>query len=191
MSLTSNQFLSVLDSQRGEWVNLCARLGVPNHYVNEVIQNCYLALWRYVKPEKVTDGKRVSHGYMYMALKSGWIRVRYENKKANMVSCDNLDYIVENNEPYNEQERENHFIYENQLKWFSDEISRQLGEFSRHHLRFYKIYTSASNPSYRELEKATGISYMTFWNDMNIIKSKILIAENQALWDSIKHEYRI
>ena len=182
----------VLEKHRKSWEAQCRNIGVRPDAIGEVIQNAYITIWKYTDPSKITNGTSVSHGYMYFALRSSWMQLfnsdRNKDKKVlteNMdVYCDpNFEQYVKNNGKVS--------IYEEQLKEFSDSILEQLTEFSTHHARFYKIYTSAQKPSYRELERDTGISYMTFYNDMNIIKAKILTQENQNKWDSINHELRL
>lgn len=190
MSSTNDKFINLVENNRAEWVSMCKRLGVKEQDISEVIQKCYITLWKYAKPEKVTFNGNVSRGYMFFALRSAWFQLCSENNKNRFKPDDNVDSLIDTYKSYNDEERVKMITYENQLKAFSDDIIDQLSELSTHHARFYKIYTSGAAPSYRELERVTGISYATFWNDMNRIKDKIKTKENQLAWDSINHNLR-
>ncbi len=176
--LNSSRVQRILDKDREEWLDITRRIGVPNHLIPEVVQEAYMLVWRYANPDKIIVNDKVSSGYMYFTIRSAWLVISWKNK------MESLTNYFDDGRP-DEQMEEESGEYIQLFDRFTKKLFDSLHSVNPHYARLYKIYTSAENPSYRTLEKETGISYMTFFNDMKIVKEILDTPENREEWNKL------
>ena len=141
--------------------------GYISDYAEDIVQECYLQILSGdINNNKAFKDETINLPYVVQALKFQCIKfLKAKNKIIKVEFDENYDLEHECKLQDLIEQQETH-----------EEIRKVLRDAHFYYETLYLIYTSAENPSYRDLSEKTGISLMTIYNDMQKIKE---IIENE------------
>ena len=90
----SLEWLRIVAKQHDEWVKIVNSFGEYN-YAEDIVQEGYLALIKYAKPENIIKDNKMTRGYMYFTLRSIYYQYYNKKRKVKKISIDNDDINIQ------------------------------------------------------------------------------------------------
>lgn len=87
-------WLRIVASQHEDWVKIVNGFGEYN-YAEDIVQESYLRLFLYAKPENIIKDKKVSRGYMFFTLRSLYFQYYNSKRKITKVSIDDDENFIQ------------------------------------------------------------------------------------------------
>ena len=158
------EWLSIVAEQHDEWVKIINSFGEYN-YAEDLVQESYLALVKYAKPEKIIKDGKAARGYMFFTLRSIFYQYYNKKKKINKISIDNLDYLIQlpDQTDYEEQEAFH------KICLMVDDLSDSWHWYDK---KLWKLY-SQTDMSIRKLAAETKISWVSIFNTLKGLKQEV------------------
>ena len=156
------EWVSVVAKDHKEWVKLVKTFG-EDFYAEDIVQESYLRLYRYCKPENVIQNGQVNKGFMYFVLRNLYLLHIKSEKKGEMVNLDNLPLLKD--EPTNLPKEE---AYARMLSKIYEEVD----SWHWYDKQLFTIYKD-TDLSIRDIAKETTISSSSIFNTLKNCKSKV------------------
>ena len=160
----SAQWLEKVAERHTEWINIIKGFG-EYEYAEDIVQECYLVLYKYANEEKIINNGEVSRGYLYFTLRSLYYQFYKNKRKIKKVSIDNEQHTYEI--PYETQVDEQ--IAYNKICTMIDEHIQDWKWYER---RLYQLYRD-SGLSIRGIAKETNISWVSIFNTLKNAKHEL------------------
>ena len=174
----SAQWLEKVAERHTEWVNIIKGFG-EYEYAEDLVQECYITLYKYANEEKIIKNGEVSRGYLYFTLRSLYFQFYKNKRKIKKVSIDNEEYTkeVEDNQNLDEE-----IAYNKICTMIDDHID----EWRWYERRLFQLYRD-SGLSIRGIAKETNISWVSIFNTLKNAKHE-LKEKFQEDYDDLKNK---
>ena len=90
----SADWLGLVAKQHDEWVEIVKSFG-ETRYAEDIVQEAYIALYKYAIPENVMEDGRIRRGYMFFTLRSLYYQFYNKSKKIKKISLDNEENFLQ------------------------------------------------------------------------------------------------
>jgi len=156
-------WLKIVAEHHDRWVKIINSFGEYD-YAEDIVQEMYIALQKYSKPESIIKNGKVSNGYVFFTLRSLYYQFYNAKNKVQKVNID--DYKIESFSDI-EQEKAYHKV--------CTLIDDHIENWHWYDQKLFKLYRD-TDMSIRKIAKETGISWVSIFNTLK--KCKLDLKEN-------------
>ena len=158
-------WLEIVARQHKEWIRIVNGFGEYD-YAEDIVQESYLILYKYAKPEKVIENGIIRRGYMYFTLRTTYYLYYNSKRKVRKVSIDDGVIQLEDDSDLREQEAYNYIC---------EKIDQEIEDWHWYDKKLFVLYRD-TNMSIRKIAAETKISWVSIFNTLknakNILKEK-------------------
>lgn len=160
----SADWLELVAKDHDKWIKLVEGFG-EHQFQDDIVQEAYLALYKYTTPEKIIHDGKVSQGYMYFTLKTITYQFYNAKNKITKVSLDDEENVLQLvAEDTIEEQQAFHQIC--QL------IDKEMESWSWYNRKLTELYRD-TDMSIRKIAAATNISFVSIFNTLKNCKNEI------------------
>lgn len=174
------EWLKIVAKDHKEWVKLVESFG-EDFFAEDIVQESYLRLHKYCKPENVIQDGQVNKAFMYFVLRNLFLLNIKAEKKNAMVSLENLGVLKD--EPTNLTKEES---YARMLSKINEEVD----SWHWYDKQLFTIYKD-TDLSIRKIANETTISSSSIFNTLKNCKGKIKLKFNEDYQDYINEDYEL
>lgn len=156
-------WLKIVANEHDHWIRIINSFGEYD-YAEDIVQEMYLALEKYAKPDNIIKNGKVSNGYVFFTLRSLYYQFYNAKNKITKVSVDNVQLEHFSN-------LEEHEAYDK----FCQTLDKYIDKWHWYDQKLFRLYRD-TDMSIRKLAKETGISWVSIFNTLK--KCKIDLKEN-------------
>ncbi len=161
-----------------EWVNIIKSFGERN-YAEDLVQETYLMLYKWSKPEKYLINGKVNKGYIWLCLRNSFLLYQREKKKAIKIDLEAIQELSTN------EINVNFFEAKEKIHTF---INQEVKSWNYFDQKLYDLHI-IKKISMHKLAKETKISFTTIYGSMNSCKERLKVAVGEEYEDFINQEY--
>jgi len=172
------KWLAIVAKQHNEWIRIVNSFGEYD-YAEDIVQEAYLILYKYAKPEKVIEGDFIRRGYMYFTLRTTYYLYYNQKRKVNKVSIDDGHLQLEDTNNVEEHEAYNKIC----LK-----IDKEIEDWHWYDKKLFILYRD-SGMSIRKIAAETKISWVSIFNSLKNAKGIIRDKLNEDYQDYLNEDY--
>lgn len=158
------KWLAIVAKQHKEWIQIVNAFGEYN-YAEDIVQESYIALYKYADPEKIIENGKVKRGYMFFTLRSLLFQFYNKKKKIKKIRIDDDTNFLEIPDIDNIEENDAF----HKLCTLIDEETESWRWYDRKMFNIYR-YTDMS---IRKIAKETSISWVSIFNTLKNCKEII------------------
>lgn len=172
------EWLNIVAKQHKTWIEIVQSFGEYT-YCDDIVQEAYIALSKYAKPENIIKDGKVVRGYMYFTLRNLYYQYYAKKNKVQKISIDQDDNFLQL--PHEDNIEENEAFHK--ICTQIDELSNSWHWYDK---KLWKLY-SQTDMSIRKLAAETHISWVSIFNTIKNLKLEIKdkIQEN---YEDYKHK---
>lgn len=174
----SAQWLEKVAERHTEWVNIIKGFG-EYEYAEDLVQECYITLYKYANEEKIIKDGVVSRGYMYFTLRSLYFQFYKNKRKIKKVCIDNEEHTYEIPD---DTQMDEQIAYNKICTMIDDHIQ----DWRWYERRLFQLYRD-SDLSIRGIAKETNISWVSIFNTLKNAKHE-LKEKFQEDYDDLKNK---
>ncbi len=167
---TTADWLGLVAKQHKEWIKIVNGFGEYD-YAEDIVQESYLILYKYAKPEKVIENGIIRRGYMYFTLRTTYYLYYNSKRKVRKVSIDDGLLQLEDNTDLREQDAYN---------LICEKIDDEIEDWHWYDKKLFVLYRD-TNMSIRKIAAETKISWVSIFNTLK--NAKIILK------DKLKEDY--
>lgn len=158
------QWLEIVAKDHNKWIEIANKLGEYN-YSEDVVQECYIVLYKYTNENKVIKNGKINEGYMFFVIRSVLFQFYNSKKKIKMQSIDDDRFFeqIPNECKMNEQIAYNDFC---------KLLDKKASTFNWYDQKLWKLY-SQTDMSIRKIAAETKISWVSIFNSLKNIKNEL------------------
>ena len=157
-------WLKIVAEQHSEWIKIVHSFGEYN-YAEDLVQEMYLALIKYAKPEKIIKDGKANRGYVFFTLRSIFYQYYNKKKKINKVSLDNDEYLIQIPDDTDYQEQEAFYK-------ICKMIDQEAETWHWYDRKLFKLYRD-TDLSIRKIAEVTSISWVSIFNTLKNCKEEL------------------
>jgi DNA-directed RNA polymerase specialized sigma24 family protein len=176
----SAQWLEKVAERHTEWVNIIKGFG-EYEYAEDLVQECYLVLYKYANEEKIIKNGEVSRGYLFFSLRSLYFQFYKNKRKIKKVSLDNEEHTYEIPD---DTEMDEQIAYNKICTMIDDHIQ----DWRWYERRLFQLYRD-SNLSIRGIAKETNISWVSIFNTLKNAKHELKEKFQEDYDDYINNDF--
>ena len=158
------EWLKLIAKQHDDWVAIVRSFGEYT-YAEDIVQEAYMALIKYAKPENIVKNGKVSRGYMFFTLRSLYYQYYNKKRKVNKVRLDDDQNHLQI--PYTDEIEEHKAFHK--ICTLVDEVSDEWNWYDR---KLWRLY-SRTDMSMRKLANETKISWVSIYNSLKHLKKDL------------------
>ena len=172
--MANGEWLGVVCQYHKEWIEIVKVYGVRD--AEDIVQDMYLKLHKYAKPERIIRNGKLSKGYVYFTLKS-IIAKHFQDKK--IKSVEDFEFVdIEDGEIERKET----------LEVLNEKMDNEMSTWRWYDRKLFEIYRDTEQ-SYRELAKDTNISWVSIYNTIKNCKAKLKKAVGEDYEDYLNEDY--
>ena len=160
----SANWLGLVAKQHDEWVDIVKSFG-ETRYAEDIVQEAYIALYKYAVPENVMEDGRIRRGYMFFTLRSLYYQFYNKRKKVNKISLDSEENFLQLPDESNLAEQE-------AFHKICTMIDEQMEDWNWYNRKLFKLYRD-TDLSIRKIASETHISWVSIFNTLKNCKEEI------------------
>lgn len=173
----SAEWLAIVAKKHNEWINIVKSFGEKSYY-EDIVQQMYIALYKYSSKEKIIKDGIVSNGYIYFTLRSIYFQYYNSKKKVKKISIDNEEYFYEIPD---DTQMDEQIAFNKLCKLIDNEVE----SWEWYNKKLFKIYRDTPL-SIRGIANETNISWVSIFNSLKNAKKKIK-NKFQEDWDDYEN----
>jgi len=157
-------WLELVAKDHDKWLKIVESFG-EHQYQHDIVQEAYLALYKYTSAEKIIHDGKVSEGYMYFTLKTITFQFYNAKRKITKISLDDDESVIQLVAEDNlEEQKAFHQIC--QL------IDQEMESWSWYNRKLTELYRD-TDMSIRKIAAETNISFVSIFNTLKNCKNEI------------------
>jgi len=156
------EWLKIVAKDHKEWVKLVQSFG-EDFFSEDIVQESYIRLYKYCKPENIIQNGQVNKGFMYFVLRNLYLLHIKSEKKNALVSLSGLEVLKDETNDLTKEE-----AYSKMLSKVHEEVD----SWHWYDKQLFTIYKD-TDLSIRDIAKETTISSSSIFNTLKNCKSKI------------------
>ena len=173
-------WLKIVASQHEDWVKIVNGFGEYN-YAEDIVQECYIRLFKYAKPENIIKDNKVSRGYMFFTLRTTFFQYYNSKRKIIKVSIDDEENFLQIADETNLEEHEAF----NKVCLLIDEVAEEWNWYDR---KLFKLYRD-TDLSIRKIAAETSISWVSIFNTLKNCKQDVRNRLDETYEDFKNEDY--
>ena len=162
-----------------EFIQTVRGFGEEN-YAEDIVQEMYIKLSRYKKPEILIVNGIVNRAFIYCVLRSLYFDYCKSKNKVYKVQLNEV-VLSEDMRDKNEQES---------LQKIQDKINAEINSWHWYDKMLFNLYRN-SGMSIRKLSKETKISTSSIFNTIKYCKARLRAAVSEDYWDVLHEDYEL
>lgn len=174
------EWLNIVAKDHKEWVKLVQSFG-EDFFAEDIVQESYLRLYKYCKPENIIQDGQINKGFMYFVLRNLYLLHVKSEKKNAMVSLENLPLLKDEPTNYTQEEAYNKLL---------SKIHEEVDLWHWYDKQLFTIYKD-TNLSIRDIAKETTISSSSIFNTLKNCKSKVRTKFKEDYEDYKNEDYEL
>ena len=174
------EWLKIVAKDHREWVKLVQSFG-EDFFAEDIVQESYLRLHKYCKPENIIQDGQINKGFMYFVLRNLYLLHVKSEKKNAMVSLNELAVLKD--EPTN-------LTKEESFSTLLGKIHEEVDSWHWYDKQLFTIYKD-TDLSIRDIAKETTISSSSIFNTLKNCKSKIKTKFKEDYEDFKNEDYEL
>ncbi len=174
----SAKWLEIVAKDHDKWIKLVESFG-ERQYKDDIVQEAYLALFKYTTPEKIIHNGKVSEGYMYFTLKTITYQFYNAKNKIHKISIDEDENIIQLVAENNIEEHE-------AFHKICTLIDQEMESWSWYNRKLTELYRD-TDMSIRKIAAATNISFVSIFNTLKNCKNEIKIKFKED-WEDFQNK---
>lgn len=172
------EWLGKVAERHKEWIKIINSFGEYD-YAEDLVQECYLVLYKYATEDKIIRDGIVSRGYMYFSLRSLYFQYYNSKRKVDKVSL-NDDEFAYQIPHYTEMDEQIAFDRICQM------IDNHIEGWRWYEKKLFTLYRD-TDLSIRGLATETNISWVSIFNTLKNAKQE-LKDKFQESWEDYKNK---
>jgi DNA-directed RNA polymerase specialized sigma24 family protein len=173
------EWLKDVAKDHKEWVKLVKSFG-EDLYAEDLVQECYLRLYKYTKPENVITNGQINKGFMYFTLRNMYL---YACRNKGKFEGFDIEAIQIKDEP---SQLDKHEAY---LKILG-KIENEVDSWHWYDQKLFELYRD-TDLSIRDIAAETKISSSSIFNTLKNCKQKIRLAVGEDYTDYKNEDYEL
>jgi DNA-directed RNA polymerase specialized sigma24 family protein len=174
------EWLKIVAKDHKEWVKLVQSFG-EDFFAEDIVQESYLRLHKYCKPENIIHDGQINKGFMYFVLRNLYLLHIKSEKKNAMVSLNELAVLKD--EP-------NNLTKEEAYTRLLSKIHEEVDSWHWYDKQLFTIYKD-TDLSIRDIAKETTISSSSIFNTLKNCKSKVRTKFKEDYEDYKNEDYEL
>lgn len=194
--MTEDQVFATLEREKPKWRALAYKCGAKEFEIDQVIQNAYICVFKYADYENIVRNGSVSGAYMYTVIRTRVLELRGEFKKRKFLLArteaeEFMQESFDGDSIYQRYETEN-WCDEHELERFNEILHNIILEYLGPHLLtvWLLVTCGPDKMSYRDIERRTGVSYMTIYGYMrkvqDVLREPVIKECLRNNWELVK-----
>jgi len=171
-------WLGKVAERHKEWIKIINSFGEYD-YAEDLVQECYLVLYKYATEDKIIRDGVVSRGYMYFSLRSLYFQYYNSKRKVDKVSLNDDEFTYEI--PYY-QEMDEQIAFDKICKL----IDSHIDNWRWYEKKLFTLYRD-SDLSIRGIAAETNISWVSIFNTLKQAKDELKETFKED-WQDYKNE---
>ena len=174
------EWLKIVAKDHKEWVKLVQSFG-EDFFAEDIVQESYLRLHKYCKPENIIQDGQINKGFMYFVLRNLYLLHIKSEKKNAMVSLNELAVLKD--EPTN-------LTKEESFSALLSKIHEEVDSWHWYDKQLFELYKN-TNKSLRQISAETNISVTSIFNTVKTCKKRIKNNVGEDYEDFINQDYEL
>ena len=174
------EWLKIVAKDHKELVKLVQSFG-EDFFSEDIVQESYIRLYKYCKPENIIQNGQVNKGFMYFVLRNLYLLHIKSEKKNAMVSLSGLEALKDETNDLTKEEA--------YLKMLS-KVHEEVDSWHWYDKQLFTIYKD-TDLSIRDIAKETTISSSSIFNTLKNCKSKIKTKFKEDYEDYKNEDYEL
>ncbi len=172
----NSDWLSIVAENHNHWIKIVNSFGEYD-YAEDIVQEMYLTLHKYAKPENIIKNGKVSSGYVFFTLRSLYYQYYNAKNKINKINVDDvqIEYI---------SDLEQQEAFDKVFKL----IDEYVDEWHWYDKKLFRLYRD-TDMSIRKIAKETGISWVSIFNTLKKCKLDIKEKFGEDYDDYLNEDY--
>jgi len=171
-----SDWLSIVAKHHNEWIKVINSFGEYD-YAEDIVQEMYITLYKYAKPEKIIKDGEVSKGYVFFTLRSLYYQYYNAKNKITKVSLDDIQI-----EYFNDIEQQEAYAKVCGL------MDSYIEDWHWYDQKLFKLYRD-TDMSIRKIAAETGISWVSIFNTLKKCKKDLNDKFNEDYDDYLNGDY--
>ena len=160
----SPDWLGLVAKRHKEWINIVKSFGEYD-FAEDIVQECYLTLYKYADESKVIRDGVVSRGYLYFTLRSLYYQYYNSKRKINKVSIDDDEITIQ---IPNDSEMDEQIAFHK----ICTMIDQHIDSWRWYEKKLFTLYRD-TDLSIRGIANETNISWVSIFNTLKHSKNEI------------------
>ena len=185
--------MELLSKYHKLWVSMGLSMGIPQHLVEDFVQEMYLRLNKYVKnPEKIMYNETdVNKFYVYITIKNLYNDYLKERSRHQVVRLDDIEVTYEVVEPTTEGQLKAEIEKQKAEEKLVDLIQQEVSSWDRwYDQKLFKVYYE-TDISMRKLSADTNISVTSIFNSCKNYKQILNTKLAEDFQDYINGDFHL
>lgn len=185
--------MELLSKYHKLWVSMGLSMGIPQHLVEDFVQEMYLRLNKYVKnPEKIMYNETdVNKFYVYITIKNLYNDYLKERNRHQVVRLDDIEVTFEVVEPTTEGQLKAEIEKQKAEEKLVDLIQQEVSSWNRwYDQKLFKVYYE-TDISMRKLSADTNISVTSIFNSCKNYKQILNTKLAEDFQDYINGDFHL
>jgi len=185
--------MELLSKYHNLWVSMGLSMGIPQHLVEDIVQEMYLRLNKYVKnPEKIMYNETdVNKFYVYITIKNLYNDYLKERSRNQVVRLDDIEVTYEIVEPTPEGQLKAEVEKQKAEERLVDLIQQEVSSWDRwYDQKLFKVYYE-TDISMRKLSADTNISVTSIFNSCKNYKQILNTKLAEDFQDYINGDFHL
>ena len=158
------KWLAKVAERHSEWISIVNSFGEYD-FAEDIVQECYLTLYKYADEEKIIKNGVVSRGYVYFTIRSLYFQYYNSKRKIKKVYLDDEETTTE---IPNFDEMDEEVAYNKICKLMDDHIDN----WRWYEKKLFTLYRD-SGLSIRGIAAETGISWVSIYHTLKAAKQEL------------------
>ena len=185
--------MELLSKYHKLWVSMGLSMGIPQHLVEDFVQEMYLRLNKYIKnPEKIMYNETdVNKFYVYITIKNLYNDYLKERNRHQVVRLDDIEVTFEVVEPTTEGQLKAEIEKQKAEEKLVDLIQQEVSSWDRwYDQKLFKVYYE-TDISMRKLSADTNISVTSIFNSCKNYKQILNTKLAEDFQDYINGDFHL
>lgn len=185
--------MELLSKYHNLWISMGLSMGIPQHLVEDIVQEMYLRLNKYVKnPEKIMYNETdVNKFYVYITIKNLYNDYLKERSRNQVIRLDDIEVTYEIVEPTPEGQLKAEIEKQKAEERLVDMIQQEVSSWDRwYDQKLFKVYYE-TDISMRKLSADTNISVTSIFNSCKNYKQILNTKLAEDFQDYINGDFHL
>ena len=185
--------IELLSKYHKLWISMGISMGIPNYLVDDIVQDMYLRLNKYIKnPKKIMYKENdINKFYVYITIKNLYNDYLKQKNKHRTLNIDDIEVSYEIVEPSTQLQLENELKKQKAEETMIENIKKEVESWDRwYDQKLFKIYYE-TDISMRKLSADTNISVTSIFNSCKNYKQIINTKFAEDFQDYINGDFHL
>lgn len=185
--------IELLSKYHKLWISMGISMGIPKYLVDDIVQDMYLRLNKYIKdPDKIMYKENdINKFYVYITIKNLYNDYLKQKNKHRTLNIDDIEVSYEIVEPSTQLQLENEQKKQNAEETLIENIKKEVESWDRwYDQKLFKIYYE-TDISMRKLSADTNISVTSIFNSCKNYKQIINTKFAEDFQDYINGDFHL